>query len=90
VAVAHPPVRDDMIRKGPHIDAPAFERGHFWATVLIEVNVQRCLGKAVMRMEVLREALGQLARRMVVDIAYGFLRLHRPAPDAGVYAKARR
>ncbi len=69
VAVAHAALRDNMISECLHLGAPAFEHGHLKTTVVIEMDMERCLRKAVMRVEILGQAFGQLARRMVVDIA---------------------
>ena len=69
MAMAHAALCDDVIRKGLHLCTPAFEHGHFKTAVVVEVDVKRRLRKAVMGMEVLRQTLGQLPCRMVVDIA---------------------
>ena len=69
VAVTHAALRDDVIGERFHFGALALEHRHFETTVVIEMNVERRLREAVVRMEVLGQALGQLARRMVVDVA---------------------
>ena len=69
VAVAYTALRDDVIRECLHLGAPAPEHGDLKTTVVIEMDMERCLRKAMMRVEILGQALGQLARRVVVDIA---------------------
>ncbi len=69
VAVAHAALRDDVIRECLHLGAPASEHSHLKTTVMVEMDMERRLRKAVMRVEILGQAFGQLARRMVVDIA---------------------
>ena len=53
VAVAHAALRDDVIRERLHLGALALEHRHFEAAVVIEMNVERRLREAVLRMEVL-------------------------------------
>ena len=69
VAVAHAALRNNMIRKCLHLGAPALKHSHLKTTVVIEMDMERCLRKAMMCVEILGQALGQLARRVVVDIA---------------------
>ncbi len=71
VAVAYATLRDDVIRECLHLGAPASEHRHLKATVVVEMDMEGCLRKAVMRVEILGQALGQLARSVVVDIAQG-------------------
>ena len=71
VAVAYATLRDDVIRECLHLGAPASEHSHLKTTVVIEMDMERCLRKTMMRVEILGQALGQLARRVVVDIAQG-------------------
>src|SRR5258708_5403267 len=71
VAVAYAALRDDVIRECLHLGAPASEHGDLKATVVVEMDMEGCLRKAVMRVEILGQALGQLARSVVVDIAQG-------------------
>jgi hypothetical protein len=71
VAVAYAALRDDVIRKCFHLGAPASEHSHLKATVVVEMDMEGCLRKAVMGVEILGQALGQLARGVVVDIAQG-------------------
>ena len=69
VAVAHAALRDDVVRERLHFGAPAFEHSNLETAVVIEMDMERCLRKAMMRVEILGQALRQLARRVVVDIA---------------------
>jgi hypothetical protein len=71
VAVAYASLRDDVIRECLHLGAPAPEHSDLKTTVVIEMDMERCLRKAVMGVEILGQALGQLARCVVVDIAQG-------------------
>ena len=58
-----------MLGEGLHFGARSLEHRHLEATVVIEMNMERGLGEAVMRVEVLSEAAGKLARGMIVDVA---------------------
>ena len=69
VAVAHAALRDDVIGERLYIGAPAPEHRNFETAVMVEMNVEGRLREAVMLMEVPGQALGQLARRVVIDIA---------------------
>src|SRR5260370_29531883 len=71
VAVAYATLRDDVIRECLHLGAPASEHSHLKTTVMVEMDMERCLRKTMMRVEILGQALAQLARRVVVDIAEG-------------------
>jgi len=71
VAVAYATLRDDVIRECLHLRAPASEHSHLKTTVMVEMDMERCLRKTMMRVEILGQALGQLARGVVVDIAQG-------------------
>ncbi len=53
VAVAHAALRDDVIGERLHVVALALEHRHFEAAVVIEMNVERRLREAMLRMEVL-------------------------------------
>ena len=71
VTVAHAPFGDDMVGERLHLGTAPLQHGHFEATVVADVNMERCLSKVVVVVEFLRQALGKLAGRMIVDIAQG-------------------
>src|SRR5258708_18891911 len=71
MAVAYAALGDDVIRECLHLGAPASEHSDLKTAVVIEMDMERCLRKAMMRVEILGQALGQLARGVVVDIAQG-------------------
>src|SRR5262249_24497286 len=52
VAVAHATLRDDVIRKFLHLGASAFKYSHLKTTVMVEMDMQRRLRKAVMGVEI--------------------------------------
>src|SRR5258706_11754413 len=53
VAVAYATLRDDVIRECLHLCAPAPEHSHLKATVMVEMDMEGCLRKAVMGVEIL-------------------------------------
>jgi hypothetical protein len=71
VAVAYAAFRNDAVRENLHLGAPAFKHGHLKATIVVEVDMQGRLREAMVRVEILGQAFGQLAGRVVIDIAQG-------------------
>src|SRR3954470_4884572 len=68
VAMPDAPLGDDMVSEGLHLRAAAFEHGDLKAALVIEMHVERGLRQIMVVVEALRQALGQLAGVMVVDI----------------------
>jgi hypothetical protein len=68
VAVTDSPFRNDVLREGLHLGSGTFQHGHLETAVMIEMNMKRRLGEAVVIVEVLGEPLGQLSRSMIVDV----------------------
>ena len=62
VAVTHAAFGNDVVGEVLHVGTPPLEHGDFHATLLIEVHVQRRLGKVVVIVEIAGEALRQFAR----------------------------
>jgi hypothetical protein len=71
VAVAHASLGDDVVGKCFHFGTASLEHGHFQTTVVVEMNMERCLREIVVIVKVLGQALRQLARGMVIDVAQG-------------------
>jgi hypothetical protein len=68
VAVPHAALGDDVIGERLHLRALALQHRHLEAALVVEVHVERRLRQVVMVVEFLRQALGKVARMMVVDI----------------------
>jgi hypothetical protein len=68
MSVADAPLGNDVLGERLHLGAGALQHGHLETAVMIEVNMQRRLGEAVVVVEVLGQPLRQLACGMIVDI----------------------
>jgi hypothetical protein len=66
--VAYAAFGDDVIGEMLDVAGGSFQRRHLHAAVVVEMNVQRRQRQIVVAMEVLHQALGQIARGVVVDI----------------------
>ena len=62
---------DDVLGEMPDVFAGTFQRRHLHAAVVVEMHMQRGQRQIVMAMIVLHQPLGEIARRMVVDINQG-------------------
>ncbi len=69
VAMAHAALSNDMVSERFYFGTGSLQNRHLKTAVMIEVDVERRLGKAMMVVEVLGQSLRQLARRMVIDVA---------------------
>jgi hypothetical protein len=58
VAMAHARLGNYVVRESLHLGAPAFEHGHLKAPIMVEMDMQGCLRKAMMRLEILGQAFG--------------------------------
>ncbi len=67
-AIAHAALGDDVVGKVPDLAAGALQRGHFHATVIIEMDVQRRQRQIVVAVEILHQPLRQVPGGVIVDI----------------------
>src|ERR1700722_9605136 len=71
VAMAHAPLGNHMVSECLHIRTAALQHGYFEAAFMADMNVKRRLRQVMVIVEFLRQALGQFARLVIVDIAQG-------------------
>ena len=82
MAVADAALGDDVVGKLLDIRAAALEYRDFKATRVVEMHVQRCLCEVVVIVVAAREALGKLARLVIVDVGYALFLISAYHPTA--------
>ena len=69
--VAHAAFGNDVVGEFLHVGPASFEHRHLHTAFLIQMNVQRCLRKGMMIVEVARKQFRQFALLVVVNIDEG-------------------
>jgi len=69
--VAHAAFGNDVVGEFLHVGPASFEHRHLHTAFLIQMNVQRCLRKGMMIVEVARKPFRQFALLVVVNIDEG-------------------
>jgi hypothetical protein len=68
MTVANAAFGNDVVGKMLHVGAAAFEHGHLHATVVVQMNVQRCLREVMVIVKVGGKAFRQFALVVIIDI----------------------